>query len=45
VRDVARQVTGDAGEMQVAGARRGLTVNIGGSCTTAAAFVVGKDEA
>ena len=45
VRDVARQVTGDAGEMQVAGARRGLTVNIGGSCTTAAAFVVGKGEA
>ncbi len=45
VHDVARQVAGRAGEMQVDGARRGLTVNIGGSCTTAAAFVVGKDEA
>ena len=39
--DVARQVTDRAGEMQVAGARRALTVNIGGSCTTSAAFVVG----
>jgi acetyl-CoA C-acetyltransferase len=39
--DVARQVSGRSGDMQVAGARRGLTVNIGGSCTTAAAFVVG----
>lgn len=38
--DVARQVAGRAGALQVGGARRGLTVNIGGSCTTAAAFVV-----
>jgi acetyl-CoA C-acetyltransferase len=38
--DVSRQVTDRAGETQVAGARRALTVNIGGSCTTSAAFVV-----
>lgn len=43
--DVQRQVTGRAEEMQVGGARRALTVNIGGSCTTSAAFVVGKDAA
>lgn len=43
--DVHRQVSERAGEMQVAGARRALTVNIGGSCTTSAAFVVGKDQA
>ena len=41
VNDVARQVTDRAGDTQVGGARRGLTVNIGGSCTTSAAFVVG----
>jgi acetyl-CoA C-acetyltransferase len=38
--DASRQVTDRAGETQVAGARRALTVNIGGSCTTSAAFVV-----
>lgn len=43
--DVSRQVTDRAGEMQVAGAQRALTVNIGGSCTTSAAFVVGKEHA
>lgn len=43
VNDVARQVTDRAGGTQVDGARRGLTVNIGGSCTTSAAFVVGVD--
>lgn len=39
--DASRQVTGRAGAMQVEGARQALTLNIGGSCTTAAAFVVG----
>lgn len=43
--DVQRQVTDRAQDMQVAGARHALTVNIGGSCTTSAAFVVGKDGA
>lgn len=38
--DAARQVTGDAGEAQVPGARRFQTVNIGGSFTTTASFVV-----
>ncbi len=41
--DVHRQVSDRAQDMQVAGARRALTVNIGGSCTTSAAFVVGRD--
>lgn len=41
VNDVARQVTGRADGIQVDAARRGLTVNIGGSCTTSAAFVIG----
>ena len=42
--DAARQVTGTAGEMQVPGARRFATLNIGGSCATVAGFVVGVDE-
>ena len=41
--DAARQVTGQAGEMQVEGARRFATLNIGGSCATVASFVVGVD--
>jgi acetyl-CoA C-acetyltransferase len=42
--DAARQVTGQAGEMQVEGARRFATLNIGGSCATVASFVVGVDD-
>ena len=41
--DAARQVTGQAGETQVEGARRFATLNIGGSCATVASFVVGVD--
>ena len=41
--DAARQVTGTAGGMQVEGARRFATLNIGGSCATVASFVVGTD--
>ncbi|RAY12779.1 thiolase domain-containing protein [Actinomadura craniellae] len=41
--DAARQVTGTAGDTQVAGARRFATLNIGGSTTTAVSFVVGTD--
>jgi acetyl-CoA C-acetyltransferase len=41
VLDAARQVSGQAGECQVEGARTALTVNIGGSCTTVVSFVVG----
>ncbi len=40
VLDAARQVTGTAGPLQVDGARRVLTVNVGGSFTTAVSFVV-----
>ncbi|MEU8124352.1 acetyl-CoA acetyltransferase [Spirillospora sp. NPDC049024] len=41
--DAARQVTGTAGDTQIAGARRVATLNIGGSTTTAVSFVVGLD--
>ncbi len=40
--DASRQVTGNAGECQVEGARRVATLNIGGSCTTVVTFVVGR---
>ena len=42
--DAAKQVTANAGEMQVEGARRFATLNIGGSCATVASFIVGVDE-
>ena len=41
--DAARQVTGRAGDTQVAGARRFATLNLGGSGTTAVSFVVRRD--
>lgn len=41
VLDAYKQVTGQAGEYQVAGATRVATLNIGGSTTTTASFVVG----
>jgi acetyl-CoA C-acetyltransferase len=40
--DAHRQVTGAAGAMQVDGARRVQTINIGGSATTTVSFVVGR---
>ncbi|MBZ0239004.1 MAG: thiolase domain-containing protein, partial [Deltaproteobacteria bacterium] len=40
--DAARQVEGAAGDYQVPGARRFATLNIGGSATTACAFVVAR---
>ncbi|MBM3352412.1 MAG: thiolase domain-containing protein [Betaproteobacteria bacterium] len=43
--DAARQVTGTAGDCQVEGARTFQTLNIGGSCTTVASFVVRRDPA
>lgn len=42
--DAWRQVTGVAGECQIANARNVATLNIGGSTTTVASFVVGKDN-
>jgi acetyl-CoA C-acetyltransferase len=43
--DAARQVSGTAGDYQVEGARRAATLNVGGSCTTVATFVVETGEA
>ena len=40
--DASRQVTGSAGDGQVEGARRVATLNLGGSLTTVATFVVGR---
>lgn len=41
VLDAARQVAGEAGATQVAGARTFATLNLGGSATTVVSFVVG----
>jgi acetyl-CoA C-acetyltransferase len=41
--DVARQVAGRASGIQVEGAKRGATLNIGGSCATICSFVVGVE--
>ncbi len=41
VLDAYKQVTGQAGEYQIAGAQRIATLNIGGSGTTSVSFVVG----
>lgn len=42
--DSFRQVTGQAGDTQVEGARRAGILNIGGSTTTIASFVVGNAD-
>lgn len=42
--DAAKQVTGKAGAVQIDGARTFATLNIGGSLSTVASFVVGVDE-
>jgi acetyl-CoA C-acetyltransferase len=44
LRDAARQVTGQAGETQVANARTFATLNIGGSLTTTVSFVVTRED-
>jgi len=44
LRDAARQVTGQAGDTQVNGARTFATLNIGGSLTTTVSFVVTRDD-
>lgn len=41
--DAARQVSGQAGDYQIEGAKRIATLNIGGSCATVCSFVVGVD--
>ena len=40
--DAARQVTGQAQDCQIEGARRIQTLNIGGSCATVVSFVVAR---
>jgi acetyl-CoA C-acetyltransferase len=40
--DAVKQVTGAAGDYQVPGARTAATLNIGGSATTTACFIVGR---
>lgn len=42
--DAYRQVSGTAGDYQVEGARRVATLNLGGSATTSASFIVGRGE-
>lgn len=42
--DAQKQVTGNAGDMQVPGAKRIATLNIGGSATTAVVLVVGREN-
>ncbi|HSW17174.1 MAG TPA: acetyl-CoA acetyltransferase [Ramlibacter sp.] len=43
--DAARQVTGQAGDTQIEGAKRMQTLNIGGSCATVVSFIVERGEA
>ena len=45
VLDAFKQVTGQAGDYQVPDARRVATLNLGGSSTTSASFVVGRGVA
>ncbi|GAB4148054.1 MAG: acetyl-CoA acetyltransferase [Sphingomonadales bacterium] len=40
--DASRQVTGQAGDMQIEGAKNFATFNVGGSGTTSVSFVVGQ---
>ncbi|MCB1166416.1 MAG: thiolase domain-containing protein, partial [Leptospiraceae bacterium] len=42
--DLTKQVTGQAGEYQVDGAKNGIMLNIGGSATTNMTFVIGKAD-
>jgi acetyl-CoA C-acetyltransferase len=42
--DCARQVSGRAGDMQIADARNMITFNLGGSATTCASLVIGVGE-
>jgi acetyl-CoA C-acetyltransferase len=43
--DAAAQVAGEAGAMQIEGARRAATLNIGGSTATTVSFVVERSDA
>ena len=41
--DLYKQITGSAGEYQVANAKNGMMLNIGGSATTNYVFIVGQE--
>ncbi len=41
--DLYKQVAGKAGHYQIAGARNGMMLNIGGSATTNYVFIIGKE--
>ncbi len=41
--DAYKQVTGQAGDYQVSGAKNFATLNIGGSGTTSVSFIIGRD--
>jgi acetyl-CoA C-acetyltransferase len=41
--DCHKQVTGQAGDYQVEGARRFATLNVGGSATTTVSFVISNE--
>lgn len=41
--DLYKQVTGNAGNYQVQGAKNGMMLNIGGSATTNYVFIIGKE--
>ena len=42
--DCAKQVTGQAGDYQIAGAKNMATFNLGGSTTTCVSFIVGVNS-
>jgi acetyl-CoA C-acetyltransferase len=44
ISDIVRQLRGDYGRLQVAGARTGLALNIGGSGATAVVNIFGRDK-
>ena len=41
--DCYKQVTGQAGDYQIEGAKNAMTINVGGTLTTVASLVVGLD--
>lgn len=42
--DAYKQVTGQAGDYQIGGAKNAMTVNVGGTLTTTAALIIGCDD-
>lgn len=44
IADIVKQLRGDAGQLQVNGAKTGLALNVGGSGATAVVNIFGRDE-